>query len=57
MPFTPKENPEIDPLPHTEPVVPSVPEIIPGPEKTEPMPPLPETAPIRFPEITPAKDL
>lgn len=48
-----KEKPEINPMPHINPVEPKEPEIIPSPEKTEPKPNFPETKPIHSPEIAP----
>ncbi len=51
-----KENPEIKPIPHIEPVKPKEPEIIPVPEKSDPKPNLPETEPMHIPEISPSHE-
>ena len=48
-----KEKPEIEPVPHINPIEPKEPEVIPFPEKTEPKP-VPETQPLHTPEIAPS---
>lgn len=49
----PKEKPGIEPIPQTNPIKPTEPEIIPDPGKTEPDHYIPEIEPNPIPEIEP----
>lgn len=53
MKNSPKEKPEIQPKPETNPLQPELPEIKPQPDKTkiEPVVPLPEIKPVLPPDI------
>lgn len=51
----PIKKPEVEPVPHTNPIEPNLPEITPSPEKTEPMPVIPGIEPMPKPEIEPVK--
>ena len=48
-------KPEIQPVKRPEPVKPLPPEIIPVPDQPRPNAPIPETEPLRGPEIRPVK--
>lgn len=52
-----KEKPTVIPKPKTKPQVPIMPEIIPNPEKIEPITPnIPEAPPLIVPDIEPNKE-